>query len=209
MSRYERRPRIRKTKRLVLVVGEGRETEPNYFHGLKREQAVLDRFNVSIRRANGGSAFDVVYYAVKKMKETRQGRTPFDEVWCVLDVESQAGKATRRIPEARALAEEHGIKLIWSNPSFERWYLSHFEKTMRPFRDCDALIDVLNKHWLKHFSRDYEKNDTGVYSALKPRIETALENAEFALKEHHNRGSKILDANSATQVHELVRHLGL
>ena len=115
MSRFQRRSQKRKTKRLVLIVGEGRETEPIYFEGLKREQPVLDCFNVAVRKANGGSALNVVQFAVKKLTEAKQAGDSYDEKWCVLDVESQEGKKTRRINEAIKLAQSHDITLIWSN----------------------------------------------------------------------------------------------
>lgn len=46
LPRRKRSPR--KRKRTILIVGEGKETEPNYFHGLKLAQGVQDRYTVTI-----------------------------------------------------------------------------------------------------------------------------------------------------------------
>jgi RloB-like protein len=47
----------------------------------------------------------------------------FDEIWCVVDVDEH-----KRLPEARNLAEKHGVRLAVSNPRFELWALLHFRE---------------------------------------------------------------------------------
>ena len=144
---------------------------------------------------------------VDKITEAKQARTPFDEIYCVLDIESQEKKATRRIKEAIQLAKQKNITLIWSNPCFERWYLSHFERSMGAIRDCDALLVLLHKHWNKHWGRDYEKSDSDVYTFLRSKTDDAIENAAFALDNHRKNGKDVINANSSTQVHELVTRM--
>jgi hypothetical protein len=159
-----------------------------------------------VKPGRGFTALDVVQWTVKKMKGAAQEGKRFDEAWCCIDVEEQ-GK-DRKIPEARKLAEQNGIKIAWSNPSFERWFLSHFERSCGFLKDCDALIAQLDKHWQPKFHLPYNKNDQEVYTRLRPFSEVAIENARWALEEHFLAKDIVDDGcNSATEVYRLVSHL--
>ena len=50
-----RRSRRRAEKATVLIVSAGRQTEPNYFDGLKRDPVVRARFAVTVKRGRGRS----------------------------------------------------------------------------------------------------------------------------------------------------------
>jgi hypothetical protein len=44
----------------ILIVGEGKETEPHYFYGLRNEEAVREKFIIEIRKGKGGSSLAVM-----------------------------------------------------------------------------------------------------------------------------------------------------
>lgn len=181
-----------------------KKTEPIYFEGVRNERHVQERFALTIVPGGGRSAESVVRIAVAKLKGASQRKQKFDSTWCVIDVEAQGEDKT--IPAAARLASRHGIQIVWSNPCFERWLLSHFEKTAGHITDCANAIVKLNKHWKKHFRADYRKNDEQLYSRIARRTETAIENAKWAREVHH-RSTSILKANSATEVYKLVEFL--
>jgi len=135
----------RKKKRTILIVGEGRETEPNYFHGLKQLQSVRDRYAVTIKRGGGGSRIQIVKEAVNRSRDP--GRR-YDEAWCVFDTESLGSvDAVKDYQDAIVLANQNDIVVGVSNPSFEVWLLAHFIRSSRQFLDGDAVIVELNKAW--------------------------------------------------------------
>ena len=107
-----RRSRHRPEKSRILIVCEGRETEPNYLDGLKKEQAVARDFIIEVKKGKGGSCLAVVQQAIAERDKGAARRKDFDEVWCVFDVEraGQRGQGS----EARALAGQCEIQLALS-----------------------------------------------------------------------------------------------
>lgn len=200
-----RRKRRRSVKRTVLVVGEGRETEPNYFHGLKREDSVLAGFSVTVKKGPGVSPEKVVERTIHLKRQAENRREAYDEVWCVLDVEDP----TRRdsLDKAVTIAAQNGITLCLSNPCFEVWLLSHFQRKGRAYKDCDAAIVDLNKHWQKHCGQDYRKNDDQVYDRVSGLTERAVANAQWVRETYHCGKAQTADCNSSTDVYRLVGHL--
>src|SRR5262249_31660826 len=152
-----RRSHHRPAKTRVLIVCEGRETEPNYFRGLREEEAVRQNFAVEVKKGKGGSCLMVVQQTIAEPDKAAARREEYDEAWCVFDVE-QGGQGAQ-VSNARTLADRQGIRLAASNPSFEVWLLAHFVRTRRAFHNCDAVIEELNKHWQPAFGRNYQKND--------------------------------------------------
>jgi len=195
----------RPVKTTVLIVGEGRETEPNYFRALRSEESVDRRFAITVKKGRGISREDVVNQAVKLKAQADSHGKGFDEVWCVLDVETPGARES--LNRALAKAKEHGITACLSNPCFEVWLLSHFEKKARAYNDCDAVIARLNKHWAKVCAEDYRKNDENVYGRVSDLTQTAIENAQWVRDTHHGSIEETADANSSTEVYRLVRRL--
>ncbi len=195
----------RKTKRTILIVGEGRETEPNYFHGLKQVQSVRDRYAATIKRGDGGSRVQIVKEAVNRKRD--HGRQ-YDEAWCVFDTESLgSAEAIKDYQDAIALAKQNGIRAAVSNPSFEVWLLAHFARSSRQFLDGDAVIVELNKAWQRSFRCDYDKSDADVYAKLDHLKEAAIENARSVREKDHHGKADIAECNSSTEVHLLVERL--
>jgi hypothetical protein len=183
----------------------GTETEPNYFRGLREEEAARQNFIVGVQKGKGGSCLEVVQQAIAE-KEKAAGRGEgYDEIWCVFDVE-QAGQR-KQVIEARKLAARHEIRLTPSNPCFEIWLLAHFIRTSRSFADCDRVIEELNKHWGREFKRDYEKNNELLYGTLADRTHTAIGHARRVRTHDWAGSSDSVDCNSATEVHLLVERL--
>ncbi|MBE3038987.1 MAG: RloB domain-containing protein [Chloroflexi bacterium] len=187
-------------KKTVLIVGEGRETEPNYFRGLAKEEAVTDGFRVVVKKGIGFSAKDAVKRTIDLKKES-----DFDFVYCVVDVEGPH-RRDADLREACELARKKKITLILSNPSFEVWFLAHFERTCQSFLTADHVIDALKPHWQRHCTQDYRKNDQGVYARLADRRMTAVANAR-AVRQQDHRNRPVKDSNSSTEVDTLVAHL--
>ncbi len=111
----------------VLVVCEGRETEPNYIDGL-REHLRINAAAVHIVR--GDSVTDPIGL-VRKAKKLYAGDRDFDLVYVVCDGDSQHLAAARELA-ARPLRNSAGavthVQVIANVPSIEFWLLLHFDE---------------------------------------------------------------------------------
>jgi hypothetical protein len=197
----QRRPE----KKTLLIVCEGRQTEYNYRDGLRREDAVARRFTVKLPKGKGGSRQQVVQRAINRKVNAREG---FDEAWCVMDVESLGSEESRNdLKAAVQLARDNQVTLCLSNPAFEIWILAHFIRTSRPFRDCDAVITELNKHWSQEFHVDYAKNDLRIYARIADRTPVAAANARAVREQDHGSKNDMAECNSSTEMYKLVEYL--
>jgi hypothetical protein len=210
MSRQRRRPSRGRTSRglalkvTVLIVGEGRETEANYFNGLKRLDEVSARFTITVKRGRGSNPESVVQEAIGHKQVAERRSEDYDEVWCVLDVEGPDKRES--LGKARTLANQNGIRLCLSNPSFEVWFLAHFVRTRRSFRDGAAVIVELNRHWPRVSAAAYNKSDEQVFERLEGLLEEGVRQAK-AVRENDHHEADTADCNSSTEVYRLVEHL--
>src|SRR3546814_11877296 len=73
-----------------------------------------------------------------------------DEVWCVVDREAAAARkdCLRACALAKTAKPRKGqqFELAISNPCFEVWVLLHFERSARPFANCQEVIRSLKQH---------------------------------------------------------------
>ena len=196
-------------KAKLLIVGEGQETEPNYFDQLKREDTVRNKFTVTVKAGLGFSPENAVRRAInEKERAGRRGEADaYDEVWCVVDVEAPTAGRRESLDSAVRLAAQHDINMCLSNPSFEVWLLAHFNRTARAFHSCDEVIRTLNTFWRRDFKCDYLKNDDQLYRRIGDHTETAIENAQSVREVHQRDAPNTADANSSTDVYLLVANL--
>lgn len=192
------RPRTkREEKTTLLIVTEGKKTEPNYFKGLKSEAGIKKHFSITLKKT--GASPDLAVQAAVKLS----GQA-YDEVWCVLDVEGLDNE--KALDRAIKLAEKRKIQICLSNPCFEVWLLSHFEKRARSL-DAKGAFEALNEQWMKHVKREYRKSDGAVYASVAERTPKAIKNARWVREKHHRDVQDARNANSSTEVYRLVECL--
>lgn len=198
---YNRRYGTREPRLVILIVCEGKKTEPNYIHALRKELKI-STIELEVK-PDSGAPISVVNRAIElreKRQQESKGRTAssqnYDEVWCVMDVENPHHNPT--FQTAVNKANEYGINLAISNPTYEYWYLIHYQYTNKPFQNADEVINELSEH-----IPNYDK-DMDVFSLVFDKTETAIKNATTCLNNH-------LDGtpypNSSTTVHILVDKL--
>lgn len=193
-----RRGVSRPRKTTILIVGEGKETERNYFDRLKRDEPTRRHFSITVKRGKGGSRQQIAQFAVDRKNDIG---ADYDQVWCIMDVESP--QVLGEMQEALDLLKAESISPALSNPAFEVWLLAHFERTGTGFLNCDAVIARLNTHWQRHFAADYDKSDGRIYQRLAPSTDQAIFNAKWVREQHHTNDC-IIHCNSATDVYRLV-----
>ncbi len=191
----------------ILIVGEGKKTEPSYFRGLKGETVVELHSDVTVRGARGQSPESVVDKTVelKQKEEARGVEFSYDEVWCVLDVEDRHKRSSLGRAIKKAIAND--VTMCLSNPCFEVWLLAHFEKKARAHNSARAATKALDTHWKKHFKQSYAKANERIYTSLADRIGTAAKNARWVREKHHDLAKGVQDCNSSTEVYLLVERM--
>ncbi len=200
LRRVQRR---RKPRPCILIVCEGTATEPHYFNEL-RKYYKLSTVDVCVV-GTGVSPVSLVKQAIslrdirirKVKKALKKGELvdpEFDQVWCVFDTERE--KDNNQFLQAVELAEKNSFDVAVSNPSFEYWYLLHYEETNRPFTSSDELCYHLCK-----YIPGYEKS-LPVFHVIYDATDVAISRSKRNLETHPETDKRF--PNPSTHVHLLV-----
>lgn len=191
----------RKPFKRILILCEGKYTEPDYFKSFKRDRELnLYAVDVQVVDTEKNTNKELVSEAVELKKEAERERNSYDHVWVVVDKDGYT-----KHPEAFDKAESNDINIAFSSICFEYWFLLHFEYTTRSYRKADELIRYLKDKYI----RGYEKKET-YYISLKPRCQEAIINAKKVQNYFQldlDRGMKIYKLNPYTNVNEVVELL--
>ena len=205
LSDLRRRQPFIHPRESVLIVCEGEKTEPQYFDAMRNELRLKKFVEVHVDRNPGGSdPISVINYAIfleaerARITSTSPILTTYDVIWCVLDVE--APKPHSSLADALDKAKVHKLRVTLSNPSFEYWFLLHFEKVTTPFNKDKDLHDAL-----KQVHPSYKKSRIG-FNILYPLTEIAIKYSEEVLHET-GCGEDLRDHNPSTHVHRVVKYL--
>lgn len=197
----------RKIRGRILIVCEGKETEPNYFKSF----ALRDYVEVRTQGGNG-SPSQVVEIAGQLRDKAKQ--SPYDAVWAVFDKDDFPDFKT-----AIDTAHSKGIRCAWSNEAFELWFIYHFENpTSAITRDkYKKKIEDYVKQGAETFKRSkykefiYKKNDKNIRRTLLDcggNEENAIKWAEKQAQEQVKSHDKDWDKhNPCTMVYLLVKQL--
>lgn len=115
-----RRPRgNRATKKTILIVTNGAQTETTYLNSLKN--FVGSSISVKIKFINGEPET-----LLKAVRSPLGDASSFDQVWAVVDHDGKSRDSFVRdfVASARGGKEWHAVV---SRPSFEVWLIAHFE----------------------------------------------------------------------------------
>lgn len=200
---------IREYKNSILIICEGKETEPNYFKKFPTN-------NVKVKPiGTGTSNITLIGNAVSIWELYAAEGKYYESLWCVFDrddfPQEKYNQAFASIAnEERVLNRKYRkktgrkvkINIAYSNQAFELWYLLHFD-----------YIDTGLHRWqykdmLSHsqrMNRKYEKNYHNMYSLLEGIQDTAVRNAK-RLEASINGQSKH-NHNPSTTVYKLVEEL--
>jgi len=204
MGRHYNRPLRRgapkrQPRKRLLVLCEGKVTEPKYLNAFRHEhRSQLVEVEVM---PECGDPKTLVEQAVERKKyaerEARRYSDPYrkyDEVWCVFDVDEHL-----KLAEAKQQARDNGLNLAISSPCFELWILLHFQ-------DQQAHIerDVLRVEVRKHLP-GYEK--VVPYDKVQPHYEEAVLRANALTKWQIEQGRPKEEENPSTGVHKLTKRI--
>ena len=194
----------RHTKPVVIIVCEGKVTEPKYFGNFKGRHKPI---KIEIVKGAAGKNYDALIKeadrAVHKHVIDTDGSY---SVWCVSDVDvdhNTPGNYSTRNDQLKkyvAEAKSRKFEVALSNPCFELWFLLHFTPNPGYMRDYDAV-----KKELSVGLPNYQKN-SDVYSLLAANQATAIDNAKSLEQIQKQNKTDLMDVtvNPYTSVWKLV-----
>ena len=198
---FDKRPsKPRNRKPVLVIMGEGANvTELQYFSHFNKQNG---KYSIQPHRA--GHVTDpvgLVKDAEKYWEDNQLANELGDKIYIFIDIDCNQDRI-RKIREAKKASKN--VKFIFSNPTFEIWYLLHFEYTTRAFQNGTELIQMLKKKYIP----EYEKS-LDVSAILEPNLDVAIMRAK-QLKKFHEK-NKIdwpsIDCNPMTDVFELVEEI--
>ncbi len=176
----------------ILIVCEGKKTEPNYFNGLKDNLRVHNA-NVEIFGESNPSPTSVFSFALKQYKKYKKEGLPFDKVFCVFDKNNHQDYK-QVLKKINNFTPKKIFYATTSVPAFEYYLLLHYEYRTKPYTSAEVLSD------LQQHIPNYEKGNKDIFFNVRNHLEVAKENASKSLKEAKQNDTD----NPSTRVHELV-----
>lgn len=187
-----------------LIVCEGKETEPNYFNGLKQKinEKYRDKINVVIPdikvKGTGLNTEDLVNYTKRYINHSSK---MYGQVWIVFDKDDYSDK------QFNNAIKTNEYKSAWSNPNFEIWILSHFKLVTNRITKNETLEKV-KKEFKNNDLGEYKKNDKDIFKKLNlnGKLDKAIKNCK-KMYENLQEISNKSDKNPSTLVFMLVEEL--
>lgn len=191
----ELRKEIRKSRKIVILC-EG-DTEVYYFRELITELHAGVR--VRIKKGTHTDPWQLVREAEEIIFFDLSHENELLEVWVVFDRDSHLTYSAA-FEEARKYPQ---IKLAWSNPCFEFWFLLHYRKSFKDFfrslkiqnpltSQEEVLYDqrlCFNK--LKSLLPTYSKADRFIFHTLRARTPRAIELSRMNQTNPNELGSAV------------------
>ena len=193
------RPAKRKRRPIIYIICEGKETETLYFKHFRSRSCLVDIIPISSKHK---AAEHLVKHAKSLISQSTYYPKDGDQLWCVFDCDDNKNA---ELQAAMEYAQKHGYQIAYSNPSFEYWYLIHFEKRNGHLKASDAVIEILKS---RGYLEDYEKS-VDVFDKLQPHQAEAIARAKERVEQLNRDRIPLLsrDSNPVTTVYELVEFL--
>jgi hypothetical protein len=197
---------------LVILACEGEKTERYYFESffeILKKSRTLSKLSCVFaphQHTNPTGVLD----DLMRFQDT-SGRTykDYEHRWIVIDRDEERCGGGGHTPQdfnnaiSKAKKNRPEVKVAWSNPSFEIWYLLHFH-----YHNTAIERDAVNIKLSTALSVSYEKNDRAMFSRFnKKMVSDAVRNARRLHDEAKNAGTSPEATNPGTTVYELVELL--
>ncbi len=195
---FQRPSRQRSIGRRILISCEGEKTEYGYFEDV-RKSLHMEPNKIIVLKPEASDPPGIVKQALEE-RTYRQQEKEWDEedlAWAVFDGDEHKAHNIENWRQALQIAQEKDIRLAISNPSFEYWYLLHYQDQTGYLTRQQAL-SLLKTHIPK-----YEKSDVLYRGELQHRTESTIIRAKQVA---HQASADALEpySNPCTYVWELV-----
>jgi hypothetical protein len=198
---FYRRGARRVVGRRLIIVCEGRSTEPGYFNAI-RQSMRLPTAQVYVVHPDATDPLSIVHAAIEYRRERLQERAwvEGDSAWAVFDGDEHRGANPHNWNDAIQTADSKHINLAVSNPCFELWYLLHYQDQFAQLSRDEAIQRIRN-----HLG-EYEKARVYWPDPLGPFTAEALERAKGLARRLAAEGAE-RHVNPSTDLFQLVESL--
>ncbi|MDR2439509.1 MAG: RloB family protein [Planctomycetaceae bacterium] len=178
-NNIKRRPSSRNAYEKIFIVVEG-HSEEKYFNTLKRHWKL---HTVVVENPDCTDPINLLDKALKLLEESNPNKNtmlepPFDEVWIVYDLEQPNNERRKLSKDAKNRAKQKSnIHFAISDPSFEFWYILHYETTTKSFTDANNVEQYLKRYW-----KNYTKNSEPTLEIVE-KTTVAIKNAQWLRKQ--------------------------
>ena len=183
-----------------LIICEGKQTEPNYFNGLKQDinrkygkkvEVLIPNIDI---KGTGRNTTDLVKYTQKFVNYASK---VYGQVWVVFDKDDYSDE------QFNQAIKNCDYNVAWSNPNFELWLLSHLKRVSKVMSK-DEILDELDKEFHRNGLGTYKKNDGKIFEKVTKdrKLDIAIKNCEYM--EKLNKNGQASDRNPMTRVYKIV-----
>lgn len=192
----------------ILIVCEGKNTEPSYFNQYRLSSATVKPVGT------GSNNVSLVKRAQQLKKEGK-----YNQVWCVFDADPKPdnSKQAQNFNAAIKMAEKLGFGVAYSNQAFEYWLILHLEDhqggrmhrsdyNQKINRLLEPFSIVYDGEGSKIIGEDFFELLDGIDKKTnKKRVYLAIDRAEknYGRLDHTNPAKE----ESSTTVFRLVKEL--
>ncbi|MDD3343382.1 MAG: RloB family protein [Sulfurospirillaceae bacterium] len=203
------RKKAQRSGDLILIVCEGKKTEPNYLKELLQELNIsTTRAVIEVTGDCGSAPQSVVEDAIKRFEEKN-----YDHIFCVIDKDKHPrfNNAIKHMGDYQWTKKKEGFKaktnrVIVSVPCFEYWLLLHFQDTTQAFagnaQETSPCKECIRQLKSKSDFGTYEKGSKDIYHLTKKKLETAMKRAKSIVERKSDDYQ-----NPITYFHELIEFL--
>ena len=198
----------RKLKNIFLIYCEGQNTEPEYFRSFPVNTETLVEA-IGLGRSRTALVQRILEIAgSKELLPGQRNHDPDRQIWAVFDFDTHGiAEETDDFDQAVRLATANGLRVAYSNDSFELWLFLH-----------DHYVEgrLHRTHYYEHLSAsfgfNYAKEGKGrefcqsLYNIYLSRQGRAIQHA-IKLTEFHRNEQRPSRQNPCTTVHLLVTEL--
>lgn len=186
---------------VVLMVCEGKKSEPNYLQAYC-DELQLNSANIKVL----GTGTDPLTLVNRALNEYNQSKD-YDRVFCLFDKDKHPNyqDAVNKINSLRERSRNSvPIYAITSVPCFEYWLLLHFVISTRPYikNGKKSAGDQLFSE-IKSYIKDYHKGHTDIFEKTKFNLNIAITRAKQIYEQQLENGTD----NPSTRVYELIEYL--
>lgn len=199
MKRLSRRVPIKElATTIIIVVTEGKKTEPQYLEMFKKvhvpPSVKRSAFDLKII-PSGSDPTRVVDEAIQELEILQRVRGKKGSVWAMFDRDEHS-----RFEEAKNKARSKEVRLAVSDPCFEIWGIYHYRDWQGPMErhQCQNELEQLCPSYDKRCGKTFIDKDV-----IKEKCSDAIERAKKSLNSRKEEGDP--EGNPSTSVHCLIK----
>ena len=177
----------------IFCEGKSNKTEVTYLNHFKR---VSSNYSLTIKPTDNTNPMSMLNYAVSYSANHGYNKASGDMIFLLCDVDTEEKRKKLIEQGVFEKAKKRNVEILFSNPSFEIWFLNHFVLRKKKYQNQNGVILDLRK-----YLPEYDKNKD-VYSFLND-IDKAIQNSKKQCKDI----SCLFQDDSGTDFYILIEYL--